>query len=165
MGGVLPPTTILTSSGWLSSCGSLPTSSWSTIASTNRMSAPASAKRRARSMAASKPSTARASVRAMMRKSSSRRASAAALIFDTISDSGATLLPAKWPQRLGNTWSSSWMASAPARSSTRTVCHTLTALPKPVSASTIRGNSTASRMREVASATSRKPMMPRSGAP
>ncbi|MFJ1086576.1 Sua5 family C-terminal domain-containing protein, partial [Bordetella bronchiseptica] len=25
------------------------------------------------------------------------------------------LLPAKWPQRLGNTWSSSWMASDPAR--------------------------------------------------
>jgi len=47
---------------------------------------------------------------------------------------------------LGNTWSSIWIASAPARSRSLTVRTRLTALPKPVSASTISGPANTPRM-------------------
>jgi hypothetical protein len=129
------------------------------------MSAPASLNFCARSIAASKPSVAAASVRAMTSRSRSVRASTAALILSTASSVEITSLPEKWPQRLGATWSSNWMQSAPARSSTRTVWRTFSALPKPVSASTISGRPTASRMRAVWSAISCRPMKPWSGRP
>src|SRR5882757_3586374 len=80
-----------------------------------------------------------ASVRATISRSGSRRASTAALILATISAAGMTALPSKWPQRLGNTWSSIWIASAPARPRSLTVRTMFMALPKPVSASTISG--------------------------
>ena len=62
-------------------------------ASTKRTSAPASRYRRARSMALSMPSTARASVRAMITKSGDCRAATAAWTFASISASGNDLLP------------------------------------------------------------------------
>ena len=70
---------------------------WSGVvtASTNSRSAPASAKRSARSTAASKPKVAQASVRAMIIRSGSRRASTAALILPTASSVGITSLPLK----------------------------------------------------------------------
>src|SRR5471030_259663 len=103
--------------------GSARISSAVVTASTNMMSAPASAKRCARSMAASKPCVAAASVRAMMRKSGSWRASTAALILATASSVEITSLPEKWPQRLGATWSSSWMQSARALEHAHGVAH------------------------------------------
>ena len=69
-------------------------------------SAPASAYFRARLSAASKFSTARASVRAMIMKSGSRRAATAALIRAIISLRSTIDLPARCPQRFGNSWSS-----------------------------------------------------------
>ncbi len=112
--------TMFISCGGPRRCGSARISSALVTASTNRMSAPASAKRIARSTAASKPCVAAASVRAMIMKSGSVRASTAALILLTASSVEMTSLPEKWPQRLGATWSSSWMQSAPARSRMRT---------------------------------------------
>ena len=76
-----------------------------------------------------------------------------------------TSLPAKWPHFLGNTWSSICSPAAPARSSTRTVRTMLTALPKPVSASTISGSATASAMADTALAISVRVVRPMSGAP
>jgi hypothetical protein len=70
-----------------------------------------------------------ASVRAMINVSSAWRESAAALILPTMSGAAMSVLPSRWPQRLGKSWSSSWMALAPARSSSRTVRSTLSALP------------------------------------
>ena len=64
---------------------------------------------RARSIAASRPSTAAASVRAMSTKSGSRRAATAARILPTISSAGITALPLMCPHFLGITWSSRWM--------------------------------------------------------
>ena len=58
----------------------------------------------------------RASVRAMMRKSREARDSAATRIFFTMSSVGITRRPGVWPHFLGNSWSSSWMALAPASS-------------------------------------------------
>jgi hypothetical protein len=55
---------------------------------------------------------------------------------------------------LGKVWSSSWIIAAPARSKPRTVRCTFSALPKPVSASTITGTCTRSVMRASVSATS-----------
>ena len=89
---------------------------WSTPvgASTNSRSAPASRAICARSMASSTPLTASASVRAMITKSGSWRASSAALIFAIQSAVGITALPAMWPQRFGNTWSSMNRPATPA---------------------------------------------------
>ena len=78
---------------------------------------------------------------------------------------GMTSLPAKWPQRLGNTWSSSWMALAPRRCSARTVRRTLSGPPNPVSASTTIGIVTASRMASTVSPSSVRLISPRSGTP
>src|ERR1700733_6027982 len=63
----------------------------------------------------------RASVRATMHSALSARASTAAWIFCTIWSAGMTALPVKCPHFFGLTWSSSWIAAAPARSSVRTV--------------------------------------------
>jgi hypothetical protein len=57
-------------------------------------------------MASSRDVTARASVRAMMRKSGSVRCSEAARIFSANSFVGTTCLPAMCPHFLGATWSS-----------------------------------------------------------
>ena len=57
------------------------------------------------------------------------RASTAARILPHISSAGISALPSRWPQRLGKSWSSSWIALAPARSNSRTVRTTLSALP------------------------------------
>jgi hypothetical protein len=75
------------------------------------------------------PSTARLSVRAMMTKSGSSRASHAARILPTISSSGTRALFSMCPHFLGKIWSSRWMPATPAASYSRTVRMTLTALP------------------------------------
>ena len=95
-----------------------------------------------------------ASVRAMIRRSRSRRVSTAAFTFSTISAAGITSLPAKCPQRLGKTWSSICSASAPARSSSSTVRTMFRGLPKPVSASTTSGPGNAARIAATCSASS-----------
>ena len=82
----------------------------------NSTSAPASRYSRARSRARSSPSTARASVRAMITNSGCVRASTAALIFAAISGAGMTSLPSMWPHFLGATWSSIWIPATPAAS-------------------------------------------------
>ncbi|MCY1375230.1 hypothetical protein D9M69_626310 [compost metagenome] len=74
------------------------------------------------------------------------RASSAARSLPCISATGTTLLPSRWPQRLGKVWSSIWIIAAPARSKSRTVRCVLSALPNPVSASTMTGMSTRSVM-------------------
>src|SRR6266496_311028 len=51
-------------------------------------------------------SSARASVRAMIRKAGSRRAATAALILPVISSRSTIDFPERWPQRFGNSWSS-----------------------------------------------------------
>ncbi|MNR23884.1 hypothetical protein D3C85_1409350 [compost metagenome] len=143
----------------------VPMSSRLRRASTNSTSAPASESISARASAGSSPSTATASVRAMISVLGSRRASQAARILPAISWAEISVLPSRWPQRLGAAWSSNWIAEAPARSSTRTVCITLSALPKPVSASTISGRSTRSRILRVTEATSSSDRKPMSGRP
>ncbi len=160
-----PPSTRLTTCGTGSAEGSARTSSSVLGASTKIMSAPASTYRWARSKAASQPSTALASVRAITSRSSSRRASTAARTRPTISWAGTSSLPSKCPHRLGAAWSSSWMASAPARSSSRTVLVTFTALPNPVSASTTSGTETASRMAATWETSSVRVTSPMSGTP
>ena len=79
-GGVRPPSAQLKTSGATprSSAATRSMSASEVGASTNRTSAPASAKARARAMASSVPVTATASVRAMISRSGSRRASTAA---------------------------------------------------------------------------------------
>ena len=106
------------------------------------MSAPASAKRlRALDRRLEALRRRQASVRAMISKSASlARIDRRLDLADASPRCAITSLPAKWPQRLGATWSSSWMQSAPARSSVRTVWRTFSALPKPVSASTMIGS-------------------------
>ncbi len=71
----------------------------SVMASGKIMSAPASTQAQARSIADCKPSTANASVRAMMTKSGSVLASTAALTLSTISCWLTTALFGRWPQR------------------------------------------------------------------
>ena len=66
-------------------------------------------------MAASRPSTAWASVRAMMTNCASVRASTAALMRSHISAVLTSSLPGRCPQRLACTWSSRWQPAAPAR--------------------------------------------------
>ena len=56
----------------------------------------------------------RESVRAMIRKPGSRRVAAAARILAIQSSRGTISLSSRWPQRLGETWSSIWMAATPA---------------------------------------------------
>ena len=89
-------------------------------ASTNSRSAPASHASCARAIASSMPLTASASVRAMITKSGSSRASSAALILPSHSAGGTTALPVMWPQRFGNTWSSMKRPATPAFSYRRT---------------------------------------------
>jgi hypothetical protein len=96
---------------------------------------------------------------------SSARCSTAARIFCRISAVEITSWPSKCPQRLGATWSSSWMPAAPAFSSTWTVRATETALPNPVSASAITGIPTASVMARTWAAISESESRPRSGSP
>ncbi|MCY1447035.1 hypothetical protein D9M71_636370 [compost metagenome] len=138
----------------------------SVMASGKIMSAPASMQAAARSSAAFRPSTARASVRAMITKLSSLRASTAALMRSTISCWLTISLFGRWPQRLAPTWSSIWMAAAPNLLIERTVRATLKAeAPKPVSTSTSSGRSHTSVMRRTSVSTSSRPVMPRSGRP
>ena len=92
-------------------------------------------------IAASSPSTARMSVRAMIRKFGSRRASTAARMRLMAVSRSTTFLPSRWPQRFGLTWSSMWQPARPASSSSWTVRATFIGSPKPVSASTIAGRS------------------------
>ena len=129
------------------------------------MSAPASTQATARSIAASMPSTAIASVRAMTTKPASLRASTAALTRSTISAAGTIALPGRCPQRLAATWSSMCMAPAPALTSERTVRAMLKAPPQPVSASTSNGRSQTSVMRRMSTSTSSRLLIPRSGMP
>ena len=118
------------------------TSSGVRRASTNSTSAPAFIYSSQRCMASSQPVTAMESVRTIMVKSSSVRASTAARIFWTMSTVEITFLSSKWPQRLGDSWSSMWMAATPARSYSLTVLRTFKTPPYPVSASAITGTST-----------------------
>mmetsp|Transcript_21325 Transcript_21325/g.63915 ORF Transcript_21325/g.63915 Transcript_21325/m.63915 type:complete len:291 (+) Transcript_21325:748-1620(+) len=84
-------------------------------ASTNRMSAPASANAAHRAIASSIDTACRASVRATMRMSApSSRASAAARMRKTASSRDTTRLPRTWPHDLGDTWSSIRMPANPA---------------------------------------------------
>ena len=71
-------------------------------------------------MTSSMPCVASVSVRDLMMKSGSRRASAAARISPTPSSSEMTSLPFMWPQRLGHTWSSIMTPASPASSKPRT---------------------------------------------
>jgi len=89
--------TTLRRHGPLTSGGTAETSSAVCGASTNAISAPAANAALARTTASSKPATARASVRAMIVKSRSRRAAAAARIFASQSSRGMTCLPSRWP--------------------------------------------------------------------
>ena len=101
----------------------------------------------------------------MITKSGSVRASAAARIFSTNSPASMTVLPVRWPQRLGNSWSSRWRPATPARWYSATVRCTLKALPKPVSASATSGMSSTAVMRAAWPAISVIVVKPRSGKP
>ena len=137
----------------------------SVIASGKIMSAPASTQACARSMAASKPSTASASVRAIITKFSSTRASTAALMRSTISSLETMALFGRCPQRFCATWSSIWTAATPARSKLRIVRAILNAPPQPTSMSTSKGVSTLSVIRRASISTSSIVVMPKSGIP
>ena len=134
-------------------------------ASAKIMSAPASRYASARSMAAVWPSTAWASVRAMMTKAGSCRASTAALMRSDISSAGTRALPGRWPQRLVCTWSSRCIPAAPDLMRSCVVRAMLNAAPQPVSASTSSGRSVAAVMRRTSSQTSFSEVIPRSGSP
>ncbi|CAJ6558746.1 Uncharacterised protein [Burkholderia pseudomallei] len=129
------------------------------------MSAPASTYAIARSIAASMPSAAAASVRAMITKVSSVRASTAALIRSTISPAGTHSLPGRWPQRFWPTWSSRCTAPTPALMNERIVRAMLNAPPQPVSMSTSSGRFVAFVIRFASTSTSSIVLMPRSGMP
>ena len=117
-------------------------------------------------MAAWRPSTASASVRAMIAKSGSLLASTAALIRSTISAAETSSFPGRWPQRFAPTWSSMWIAAAPAWIIDLTVRAMLNAeAPKPVSTSTRSGSAHASVIRRTSVSTSSRLLMPRSGRP
>ncbi|CAB4843344.1 unannotated protein [freshwater metagenome] len=136
------------------------------IASGKIKSAPAAMYACTRSIAASTPSMAIASVRAMIEKLSSVRASTAALIRSTISDVLTTSLLGRCPQRFAPTWSSMCIAAAPALIKSLTVRAILKAdVPKPVSASTKSGVSQMLVIRRTSVRTSSKVVMPRSGTP
>jgi hypothetical protein len=72
-----------------------------------------------------KPPTAIASVRANNRKSSDLRVSTKARIFEMKSACGTMRLPSICPHFFGKTWSSMWIADAPAFSISRTSRMTL----------------------------------------
>src|SRR5579875_246703 len=127
--GVLPRHTRLSRQGPLTSLGTAETSSRVSGASTNAISAPTSSAALARRMASAKPSTARASVRAMIRKSGSWRAAVAARILARYGSSGITSLRSRWPHFLGKPWSSRCKPATPARSYSRTVRTTFSSLP------------------------------------
>src|SRR5688572_9208379 len=135
------------------------------MASGKMASAPASTSALARSWAASRPSTARMSVRAMMRKFGSRRASAAARMRLVAVSRSTTFLPSRWPQRLGLNWSSMWQPASPAFSSSWTLRATFMGSPKPVSASTMAGRSVMRAICPARVATSVSVVSPMSGRP
>ena len=138
----------------------------SVTASGKIMSAPASTHAQARSIADWSPSTASASVRAMMPNAGSVRPSTAAFTRSTISSCVTIALPGRWPHRFAPTWSSMCSAAAPAFSSDRTVRAMLKAeAPKPVSTSTRSGRSHASVILRTSTSTSSRLLMPRSGMP
>ena len=138
----------------------------SVIASGNNISAPASMYAPARSMAACKPSTASASVRAMITKFSSVRASTAALIRSTISCWVTIALLGRCPQRFAPTWSSICIAAAPNLIIDLVVRAILNAeAPKPVSTSTNKGRSQTSVIRRTSVNTSSRLLIPKSGKP
>mmetsp|Transcript_82159 Transcript_82159/g.236077 ORF Transcript_82159/g.236077 Transcript_82159/m.236077 type:complete len:254 (+) Transcript_82159:259-1020(+) len=117
-----------------------------------------------RSMAESRPSMARESVRAMM--TISWRPRIAACKRDTISPVGTTCLLGRCPQRLADTWSSMWMAPAPACSMSRTVRSMLKIeAPKPVSMSTKAGTVVTRVSLRTSTSTSSSPVTPKSGTP
>ena len=116
-------------------------------------------------MAASSPSQAMASVRAMIISSGSCRAWQATLIFVHISPASTSVLSSRCPQRLGKAWSSICRAATPALSNARTVRSTFAVPPKPVSASAITGRSQASTIRSSCASTSVNPSSPMSGMP
>ena len=109
--------------------------------------------------------TLRASVRAMITSASSVRASTAAASLVCMWPVGMSAWSSKCPHRLGISWSSSWMAAAPARSSSRIVRMAASGPPYPVSASTTTGSRVASVSRPTWSATSPSEIRPRSGTP
>ncbi len=113
----MPPSAQLNSSGTSGKASAACSTSASlTSASMNSTSAPVSAYIRARASARSSPSTARASVRAMITNSGWLRASTAAWTLAAISSAGMTSLPSMWPHFLGATWSSMWIPATPAAS-------------------------------------------------
>src|SRR5207302_724829 len=87
--------------GPLTRRGTAATSSTVCGASTKAMSAPAAIAALARAIASSKPATARASVRAMTRKSGLRREAAAARILASQSSRGTISLSSRWPHFFG----------------------------------------------------------------
>jgi len=117
--GIIGESVTLTISGFGTFFATFAMSSFDSSASAYMQSAPASAYRLSRRIASSTPWVPAASVREMMMKSGSRRASHAAFTFCTISSAGMTLLPAMCPQRLGHTWSSNMTAATPAFSNAR----------------------------------------------
>ena len=134
-------------------------------ASAKIMSAPAAIYACARSIPASKPSTATASVRAMITKLGSVRASTAALMRSTISSILTTALLGLWPQRFCDTWSSMCTAATPTFSNSLMVRAMLNAPPQPVSISTNKGTCVAEVMRPASISTSFIEVMPKSGKP
>ena len=113
-----------------------------------------------RSIAASKPSVARASVLATIMKFLLLRASMAAPSFSAYSSCDTTSLPCICPHLLGQRWSSRKIPDAPADSNSLTNFQTLSAFPYPVSASTITGTDTARQIRLALSTVSAELMKP-----
>jgi hypothetical protein len=128
-GGVFPACTTFSRQSPFTSFGIAAISSTLVGDSTNAMSAPAASAALTRAIASSKPFTVRASLRAMIRKSGSWRAAAAARIFETYSSRPINSLLSRWPQRFGDTWSSIWIPAMPRASNSRTVRVTLSSLP------------------------------------
>ena len=113
------------------------------------------------------PTAPKASVRAMMTKSRSRRSrSSRAARYLPIASSRLTMvLPAMWPQRFGKRWSSRWMPATPVFTNSCTVRIVDRALPYPSSASAMMGTSTALATIEAIRVTSVMVRKPMSGQP
>mmetsp|Transcript_5454 Transcript_5454/g.14226 ORF Transcript_5454/g.14226 Transcript_5454/m.14226 type:complete len:203 (+) Transcript_5454:176-784(+) len=139
----------------------------SVTASTKSASAPAATYSLHLAIDASRPSVARASVLAMMKKDGSRRPSTAAVMRWTISSVLTICLFGLCPQRFATTWSSMWTPATPTASRSSMVRLTLNMLgPKPVSMSTSSGVSGHTLVILLASsATSASAVTPRSGTP
>mmetsp|Transcript_528 Transcript_528/g.1644 ORF Transcript_528/g.1644 Transcript_528/m.1644 type:complete len:249 (+) Transcript_528:86-832(+) len=137
----------------------------SVTASANMQSAPPSSTYALqRATAASRPSSAKASVRAMITMSVAPFLAAASRA--TISSVGTTCLLGRCPQRLANTWSSMCTAPAPACSMSRTVRSMFSAeAPKPVSMSTSAGAVVTRVILLTSTSTSSSVVTPRSGTP